>query len=901
MKHLFWGVIAFVIHYLLVQFGALFTVPFGFVSVIWPAVGVMLGLYLLKGPSILIGCFFSLLVTLSQSPDSNTLSPSVIVLLAVINILLLVVSKQLVHRCLVLPIKVHLPSEIIKFLVLTGPVATFFTSALFIGVLDSAQSFETELWFYLWAVKWVGDLISIVFITPICLFLANNIYVKKARRPAVPMLSSLISLTIICFIYVLSSDKQFKEEEQEFIYITQAFTEQISVAQTTIKHHLQALNGLFQASEFVSREEFSHFTEQITDSDLTLRALAWLPLITHKEREKFEQVLANFNLSHSSIRHLGEQGLITSPARLNYLPVFYTEPFETNKSAIGLDVMHHPVVGESVAQAIKQNDFIITPLLSLAQQLDKYTGVIVYYPIFKLKNNELKKQLIGVVEVVFELDVLLENIYRKLANDNFSYQLSYGDNNSFNHSSYNPDSFFQHQVKLAVFDKEGLLTLSSTEKFELRLIDWPSLMLMLVGCVIGVLFVMFVFLLISFNSSLNKKIAESTQELLSKNEALEKANQAKNLFLANVSHEYRTPLNAIIGFTEVAIRETKENNTLSHLNHIHNSSNLLLNIVNDILDSSKMQAGELTLESRIFNPIDVVDSVIAMLSEQIHDKHLVVKKSYTDDFHCWFEGDDTRFKQILLNLLSNAVKFTEQGEIFISGHCSELDDKNMQLVLAVKDTGIGIAQDAQATLFDPFTQAESSTTRKYGGTGLGLSIIKQLAKLMGGDVSFVSELGKGSTFTVTLSFKKAQSVPPKTISTEPNTIAEQISVQYRQNTQILVVEDNKINQLLVNKQLGSLGFACDFADDGEQALAYLNSHTPDLILMDLQMPNMDGFTAASLIKQDEQWQHIPIVILSASVGKEEQEKAAALGIYDFINKPFQLNDLVLVLNKYLTV
>jgi CheY-like chemotaxis protein len=228
------------------------------------------------------------------------------------------------------------------------------------------------------------------------------------------------------------------------------------------------------------------------------------------------------------------------------------------------------------------------------------------------------------------------------------------------------------------------------------------------------------------------------------------------------------------------------------------------------------------------------------------------------------------------------------------GSCREVANTRI-LTLSIEDTGIGISQENQRHIFTPFSQAETSTTREYGGTGIGLSIVKQLTLMMGGDINLSSKVGEGSLFTVTLVLMEAEE--PKTSSENEATI-DVSSLSYKM-IKVLVVEDNKINQLIVQKQLSPLDIHCDFANDGEKAILFLENAIPDLILMDLQMPIMDGFTASSIIKQTPHLQQIPIVILSASVGKEDKDKALELGIEDFINKPFQQADLIRILEKYI--
>lgn len=521
--------------------------------------------------------------------------------------------------------------------------------------------------------------------------------------------------------------------------------------------------------------------------------------------------------------------------------------------------------------------------------------MIVYYPVYKKDDKTETVLLKGLLEAVFELDVLLSNVYQSSDIGNFTYQLSYDENNIFAHSAYDPNRLFNDSVSIDIFDKKGQLSFSSTKKFEQGLIDWGNLAIMFFTCVVGVFCVMFVFFIANFNYRLTKKAAKKTAELLQKNEELVLANKAKNLFLANISHEYRTPLNAIIGFTEIAQREIKDEKASDYLSKINPSSNILLNIVNDVLDISKIQTGELNLESRSFNPAIETTSVIEMLNEKAIEKSILITQDFSPNFELWVAGDNFRLKQILINLLNNAIKFTPQGVISISGDCKDTENNTRLLTVAIKDSGIGISEEQQKHIFNAFAQAEVSTTRQYGVTGLGLSIVKQLCSLMGGDIKVFSEEEKGSSFIVTLELPQSvQAIEDPKYAT---TLLQPLNYQ---SANVLVVEDNQINQVIVQTQLTYLGVTSDLVNDGQQALAYLDSHKPDLILMDLQMPIMDGFTASGLTKQNKKSQDIPIIILSASVGKEEKEKASELGIEDFINKPFQHTDLQYVLNKYLS-
>lgn len=892
------AIAAFLIHLIMLKAGANFLIPFGFTSVVWPTAGVMLGLYFLFGRPVIVGTFISSLLVMKLDEQYAALAPHFIVILALLTILQMVFSKFLVERSFSFPIKINKPKETVRFLILTGPVSALVFSVLFTITLGLSLDIELFTLLYIGTAKWVGDLVSIVFLTPIFLFLYKNKYVRKAKKIAPAVLTSLFCISIVSFVFYLVSSSDYKDKHQQFVMVTQPFIEQFKISQTQIKHHLKALDGLFQASNVVNKEEFQQFVSKIKNRDTNLRALAWLPYVPGSRRKQFEQELKNEALASTEITKWTDTGLELAPNQGFYLPIKYIEPYIENRAVVGLDVSSHPIVSQSVMKAVGSKTFVLSPLFSLAQQRDRLTGMIVYYPIYT-RNANSEDDFRGVVEAVFEIDILLDAVYQQFGQGKFTFEIAYGVNNLYAQEGHNSKSLMSNSLEMFFFDKNTTLSFSSTEEFESALVNWWHLTIMLFGCLIGVICVMFVFFIVTFNSNLSRKVTEKTIELLTKNDELESANQAKNLFLANISHEYRTPLNAIMGFTEIAKRESKDAVAIDYLSKIDNASNILLNIVNDVLDLSKMQAGEFNLETIPFQPKEVTLSVIEMLNSKAKEKSILLSSEFADSFSLWVEGDELRFKQIIINLISNAIKFTAIGGVKVWGECIDQQDGYRCLVIKVIDTGIGIKQQDQDKLFTSFVQAESSTTRKYGGTGLGLSIVKQLCELMDGDIQLTSEVNQGSQFTVRLKLAKAEPVE-KSIST--NQVETVLDVEANpdrfEQVNVLVVEDNKVNQMIVQKQLSSLGAKCHLASDGVEALDYLAHQMPDIILMDIQMPVMDGFTASEKIKHNPALADIPIVILSASVGKEDKDKAASLGIVDFINKPFQQADLLAVLSKY---
>jgi signal transduction histidine kinase/ActR/RegA family two-component response regulator len=898
LKNLAIVFIACITHYLLVQFGSQFLIPFGYASVIWPATGIAFGVYLLKGWPILVGVFISLLFSLKQDPLILSLPTEATVVLAFMSTIQLFISRQLVLQFSQVPIRTSVPSEIIKFLILTGPVAMLFGGVTIYLVLSYYLQLPQQTLLYIGVAKWAGDFLSVVLLAPVFLFLHPNIFVKRARKAAAAIITSLFCFSIICFVYFVSSNDFNRNKKQQFVNGTTPFVEQINATQSTIKLYLKALEAYFQSSEEVTKEEFGAFTSIIQNTSVKVRAIGWIPLVRNQERTQFESNMQRLYAEPVRIKQKTLTGFQEAPQQPYYLPIYYTYPLDGNLSVIGLDVSTHPAAGETIKRAIATQDFAVTNIFTLVQQQDKTDGVVVYYPIFKKGRPSNLASLIGFVEVVLELGPLLDPLYTADREGIFTYQISFGDENVFSHSDYEQEHFITHNVKYTLFDKQGVIRFSSSDNFAVNLINWVDFTIVFVGCILGVICVMFVFFIVSFNTSLEKKVKASTHELTEKNNALILANDAKNLFLANVSHEYRTPLNAIIGFTELASKETKDKVALDYLARISDASVILLSTVNDVLDFSKMQAGQLELDCKAFKPAEVTASVIGMLSHLAAEKSIDLNFKHDEKYEEWVEGDELRFKQIVINLLNNALKFTPQGSISLNCECFEQDDGYKVLTITVIDTGIGIKAEDQQRLFNAFAQAQSSTTRNYGGTGLGLAIVKQLCLLMQGQISVKSEVGIGSEFKAVLKLKAHHEIVQSRLPKERENSLATVQINRFADMKVLVVEDNKINQIVVKKHLLHLGIECDFANDGQQALEYLKVQQPDLILMDLQMPVMDGFTATEHIKNDENLKHISIVILSASVGKEEKQQAMLLGVEDFIHKPYKQSDLERVLIKY---
>ncbi len=364
----------------------------------------------------------------------------------------------------------------------------------------------------------------------------------------------------------------------------------------------------------------------------------------------------------------------------------------------------------------------------------------------------------------------------------------------------------------------------------------------------------------------------------------ENATKSKQQFLSNMSHEIRTPMNAIIGFTKVILRTDLSPKQKEYLNAIKMSGDTLIVLINDILDLAKVDAGKMFFEKEPFKLSLSIATMLHLFETKIQEKNLELIVKYDQNIPEVLVGDAVRLHQIILNLVSNAVKFTSVGKITVSVRKLTEDSENITIEFSVSDTGIGIETKKIDKIFENFQQAHSQTSRIFGGTGLGLAIVKQLVEAQGGSIKVESEVDKGSTFSFVLAFKKGHGVT--LLDTE---ITELVDKDI-QDIKILVVEDVELNQLLMKTLLDDFGFDSDIAENGKIAIEKLEKNDYDIILMDLQMPIMNGFQATDYIRNTLK-SAIPIIALTADVTTVDIEKCKTVGMNDYIPKPVDENKL----------
>jgi signal transduction histidine kinase/ActR/RegA family two-component response regulator len=383
-------------------------------------------------------------------------------------------------------------------------------------------------------------------------------------------------------------------------------------------------------------------------------------------------------------------------------------------------------------------------------------------------------------------------------------------------------------------------------------------------------------------AKLELTVLERTRALEEAVVQMEDALRAKGEFLAVVSHEIRTPLNGMLGMAQLMMMTTLSEEQRGYAQTIQNSGEMLLALINDILDYSKMESGKLSLDQRPVSVREVVRDVVQMLDAQAQAKRLSLKTDIADTVLPWLKGDAMRLKQVLINLVGNAVKFTLRGGVKIVVRMQQQD--GLWLQCQVRDTGIGIPADRIGKLFQAFSQVDSSVTRRYAGTGLGLVICKRLVEGMGGTIAVESERAQGSTFTFRIPVEPAP--PPADAAAKASEAAGPVR-QFR----VLVVEDNQVNQALALGMLNKLGVPADLARDGEEACNMVRHGAYDVVLMDMQMPRMDGVTATQAIRGMQGIRQPHIVAVTANAMDMDRQACLNAGMNDFLSKPFKVSEL----------
>lgn len=392
------------------------------------------------------------------------------------------------------------------------------------------------------------------------------------------------------------------------------------------------------------------------------------------------------------------------------------------------------------------------------------------------------------------------------------------------------------------------------------------------------------------------ELKETQEELIRKKEIAESANQAKSNFLAAMSHELRTPLNVIIGMTHIVLKDGLADLQREKMDYILDAAKSLLVLINDILDFAKFEAGKISLQNENFSLKQLAESVISGMMNLVADKKIDLLLNYDNSIPSVISGDSNRIRQILVNLLSNAIKFTNEGHVKLSLRAKQKNKKRINIEISVEDTGIGVSEKMLDDIFKRFTQVESRYNRRFGGAGLGLAITKDLVEAMGGKISVKSTPGKGSIFSVMISF-----VLPSEVANAKtkNKVIEAIDKNQKLDLRLLLIEDHPLNRKVAKLMIEDFGCQLDMAEDGSTGIEMFKKNSYDLIITDIGLPKMDGIQVIKCIRELEtKEEHIPIIALTAHVLENDKDNFLQAGADDVLTKPMTPDELIRILKKW---
>ncbi|MDB5106397.1 MAG: multi-sensor hybrid histidine kinase [Fibrobacteres bacterium] len=647
---------------------------------------------------------------------------------------------------------------------------------------------------------------------------------------------------------------------------------------------LEAMSAFFEGSDQVDGREFGIFAGRLLPDHPFIKAFQWVPKVSLEGKAGFESELAAESGREFRIVEPGTGSMVPVQPRGDYFPIRYVFPFEPNAGIWGLDVAFTPARRACVDSALARMAYTLCrPRKLLQDSLKEWTG-LAYMPV-------VKKDMAGIVVALLRLEKLVHEYVIDPIPAGFSVDVDF-----LSGAEWAPmlASGRPGMTPLLVETSEQVGGL----RFRARIGAPPGFpdgpftkvdaFLMAVGISVSVLLAYFIFHARKSSLPLEIKVLERTRELQRVVIRAEESNQAKSRFLAQMSHEIRTPLNGVLGMSEALLhsgisRESKESVEL-----IKASGLGLLTILNDVLDVSKIESGKMELELKPFRTGALIAEVMGIMKFDAEARGVSLELKPETPVPEWVLGDRLRVRQILLNLLNNALKFTPRGTVTLFPAFTEPD----RFLIRIVDSGIGISKANLEKLFQPFEQGDSSTTRKFGGTGLGLVISMQLARMMDGDIRVQSTEGVGSEFSLSLSLPVSQPAPASGKETlEP----------LRKGRRLLLAEDNAVNVRVAKALLEDYFESIDVAGTGKEALDMLADRDYELVLMDLQMPVMDGLQAAREIRKNPRWAGLPIVALSANAFASDRKSCLGAGMQDFLEKPITKVALHRVLAQYLGV